>query len=348
MFELSSTGGNAQSKPKEIARSKPSTSLKEEVFQFLSRAGPSFPAKISQGVGRESYFIGAVLSELIQSKRIKLSYAKIGGSKLYYLPGQEEKLSILYDHLPNAEKNAYDLLKEKKFLKSFEVDPVGRVALANLQDFSIPVNQEGEQAWRWYLEPAITHVQEQPKIQEPQRTIQTEIKPKIEEIKPIIEEIKPKIEEIKPKIEEIKPIVEEIKPIVEEIKPKIEEIKPIVEEIKPIVEEIKPKQSKEDEFSKKVEEFFLEKQIQVLEKEVIRKNSESNFIIKISSQLGPIELFVCAKNKKKINDQDLMIAHQKGQNQKKQTLFLTTGDSTKKAKEYLEKNLKGQMIFKTF
>jgi hypothetical protein len=327
MFELSSTGGNAQSKPKEIARSKPSTSLKEEVFQFLSRAGPSFPAKISQGVGRESYFIGAVLSELIQSKRIKLSYAKIGGSKLYYLPGQEEKLSILYDHLPNAEKNAYDLLKEKKFLKSFEVDPVGRVALANLQDFSIPVNQEGEQAWRWYLEPAITHVQEQPKIQEPQRTIQTEIKPKIEEIKPIIEEIKPKIEEIKPKIEEIKPIVEEIKPI---------------------VEEIKPKQSKEDEFSKKVEEFFLEKQIQVLEKEVIRKNSESNFIIKISSQLGPIELFVCAKNKKKINDQDLMIAHQKGQNQKKQTLFLTTGDSTKKAKEYLEKNLKGQMIFKTF
>ena len=320
MFELSSTGGNAQSKPKEIARSKPSISLKEEVFQFLSRAGPSFPAKISQGVGRESYFIGAVLSELIQSKRIKLSYAKIGGSKLYYLPGQEEKLSILYDHLPNAEKNAYDLLKEKKFLKSFEVDPVGRVALANLQDFSIPVNQEGEQAWRWYLEPAITHVQEQPKIQEPQRTIQTEIKPKIEEIKPIIEEIKPKIEEIKP----------------------------IVEEIKPIVEEIKPKQSKEDEFSKKVEEFFLEKQIQVLEKEVIRKNSESNFIIKISSQLGPIELFVCAKNKKKINDQDLMIAHQKGQNQKKQTLFLTTGDSTKKAKEYLEKNLKGQMIFKTF
>ena len=306
MFELSSTGGNAQSKPKEIARSKPSISLKEEVFQFLSRAGPSFPAKISQGVGRESYFIGAVLSELIQSKRIKLSYAKIGGSKLYYLPGQEEKLSILYDHLPNAEKNAYDLLKEKKFLKSFEVDPVGRVALANLQDFSIPVNQEGEQAWRWYLEPAITHVQEQPKIQEPQRTIQTEIKPKIEEIKPIIEEIKPKIEEIK------------------------------------------PKQSKEDEFSKKVEEFFLEKQIQVLEKEVIRKNSESNFIIKISSQLGPIELFVCAKNKKKINDQDLMIAHQKGQNQKKQTLFLTTGDSTKKAKEYLEKNLKGQMIFKTF
>ena len=306
MFELSSTGGNAQSKPKEIARSKPSISLKEEVFQFLSRAGPSFPAKISQGVGRESYFIGAVLSELIQSKRIKLSYAKIGGSKLYYLPGQEEKLSILYDHLPNAEKNAYDLLKEKKFLKSFEVDPVGRVALANLQDFSIPVNQEGEQAWRWYLEPAITHVQEQPKIQEPQRTIQTEIKPKIEEIKPKIEEIKP------------------------------------------IVEEIKPKQSKEDEFSKKVEEFFLEKQIQVLEKEVIRKNSESNFIIKISSQLGPIELFVCAKNKKKINDQDLMIAHQKGQNQKKQTLFLTTGDSTKKAKEYLEKNLKGQMIFKTF
>jgi hypothetical protein len=310
MFELSSTGSNVQPKPKGVIPIKPSISLKEEVFQFLFRAGPSFPAKISQGVGRESYFIGAVLSELIQSKRIKLSHAKIGGSKLYYLSGQEEKLSMLYDHLPNAEKKAYDLLKEKKFLKSVEVDPVERVALANLQDFSVPINQNGELAWRWHLEPAITPVKKpeikQIKIQEPQRNIQTTIKPKIEEVKPKVEEIKPKIEEVK------------------------------------------FQQTKGDEFSKKVEEFFSEKQIKILEKEVVRKNSESNFIIKISSQLGPLELFVCAKNKKKINDQDLMIAHQKGQNQKKQTLFLTTGESTKKAKEYLKKNLKGQMIFQTF
>ena len=309
MFELSSKGGNMQSKPREASPPKPSISLKEQVFQFLSTAGPSFPAKIAQGVGRESYFIGAVLTELLKSKRIKLSHAKIGGSKLYYLPGQEEKLSILYDHLHEAEKKAYDMLKQKKILKAAEIDPVERVALANLIDFSIPFNYNGEQAWRWHLEPIARKVPK-PEIRAPvkesQITIQTEIKPKVEEIKPKVEEIKPK------------------------------------------QEEIKPKQNKEDEFSKKVENFFLEKQIKILEKEVVRKNSESNFIIKISSQLGPIELFVCAKNKKKINDQDLMIAHQKGQNQKKQTLFLTTGDSTKKAKEYLEKNLKGQMIFQTF
>ncbi len=330
MFELSSKGGNMQSKPKVVSPQKPSISLKEQVFQFLSTAGPSFPAKIAQGVGRESYFIGAVLTELLKSKRIKLSHAKIGGSKLYYLPGQEEKLSILYDHLHEAEKKAYDMLKQKKILKAAEIDPVERVALANLIDFSIPFNYNGEQAWRWHLEPVAKNVPK-PEIRSPvkesQRTIQTEIKPKVGEIKPKVGEIKPKVGEIKPKVEEIKPKVEEIKPK---------------------VEEIKPKQNKEDEFSKKVENFFLEKQIKILEKEVVRKNSESNFIIKISSQLGPIELFVCAKNKKKINDQDLMIAHQKGQNQKKQTLFLTTGDSTKKAKEYLEKNLKGQMIFQTF
>ena len=57
-------------------------------------------------------------------------------------------------------------------------------------------------------------------------------------------------------------------------------------------------------------------------------------------------MFVCAKNKKKVSDQDIMLAHQKGQNKKMPTLFLTTGEQTKKSKEYLEKTLKGFMIFK--
>ena len=276
----------------------PAISLKIQVFDFLKSSGPAVPAEISQKVGRESYFVGAVLSELKQDKTIMLTHAKLGGSRIYYVPGQEEKLSILYKYLPEAEKKAYDVLKDKEIVKSSETTPVVRVALDNLLDFSKPFLLGGEKAWRW-------HLSSKPKPPEP------------------------KIK--KPEIKQIK-------------KPQIEN-----RESQTTINETKPKQpTKEEQFSIEVERFFMAKGIKIIEKEVVRKNSESNFIINIDSQLGRMDMFVCAKNKKKINDQDLMVAHQKGQGRKMPTLFLSTGEQTKKAKEYLEKNLKGYMIYRKF
>lgn len=265
---------------------KPAKNLKTQVLEFLQTEGPSFPVKIAQGVGRESFFVGAVLSELTEVKSIKLSKAKVGGSRVYYIPGQEEKLSLLYEYLPDAEKKAYDLLKEKEVIKAKETTPVMRVALNNISDFSKPITIGGEPAWRWHLS------KELPK-------------------------------------EPIKPVR-----------------RPEENQTKIIPETPKPKPKKEDTFSRDIETFFTKNNIKILEKEIIRKNSESNFVIKIASQIGPLEMFVCAKNKKKISDQDVMLAHQKGQNKKMPTLFLTTGEQTKKSKEYLEKTLKGFMIFK--
>jgi hypothetical protein len=260
---------------------KPVPNLRNQVLDYLKTSGPAVPVVIAQNVKRESYFVGAILSELMESKQIKLSHAKIGGSRVYYLPGQEEKLSILYKYLPDAEKKVYDLLKEKELLKASELEPVQRVALDNLKDFSNPTLIDGEKAWIWYLS--------QPKQQVPI---------------------------------------------------------PIQETQKTIAPIIQKPQSKEDLFSTSVENYLRLKNIKLLQKEVVRKNSETNYIIQVESQIGPIPMFVCAKNKKKISDQDIMLANQKGQNRKMSTLFLTTGEQTKKAKEYLEKNLKGSMIFR--
>ncbi|MDP3917355.1 MAG: hypothetical protein Q8Q42_03650 [Nanoarchaeota archaeon] len=271
--------------------------LVNRVLDFIRINGPSVPVAISQGVGRDSFFVGAILSDLIQSKKVSLSHAKIGGSKVYYLPGQEEKLSILYKYLQDAEKKAYDLLKENGVVKSSETTPVMRVALANITDFSVPIIINGENSWRWYL---------------------------------YKEEIKPEVykEEIKPEIEKIK--LEAQQTISQEQGIKIQ----------------KSKTPKEDTFSKQIEDFFASSGIKIQSKEIIRKNSESNFTIVLTTQIGPIEMFVCAKNKKKISDQDIMVAHQKAQNRKLPALFITTGDQSKKAKEYLEKNLKGYMLFR--
>jgi hypothetical protein len=274
---------------------KPVPNLKHQVFDYLNTNGPALPMTISQAVGRESIFVGAVLSELVQSKQLKLSKAKIGGSRVYYVPGQEEKLSILYKSLPEAEKKAYDELKEKKLIRESETTPVLRVALDNITDFSkqmiIKDNKGNKQkAWMWHLSKSEELQVKQPTIT-PQKT---QIQEKQTKVLPTIK--------------------------------------------KPV--------SKEDTFSLQVESFFTQSGIQIIEKEIVRKNTESNYKISIKSQIGNLEMFVCAKNKKKISDQDLMLAHQKGQNKKLLTLFLTTGEQTKKAKEYITKNLRGYMIIK--
>ena len=57
-------------------------------------------------------------------------------------------------------------------------------------------------------------------------------------------------------------------------------------------------------------------------------------------------MFVCSKSKKRINDQDVILAHQKGKNNNMLTLLLINGELTKKAQEYINKNIKGYIIVK--
>tara|TARA_Y100000310_G_scaffold162833_1_gene162767 strand:- start:1455 stop:2378 length:924 start_codon:yes stop_codon:yes gene_type:complete len=270
--------------------------LKQQVLQYIQSKGPAVPVQIAQELGRESYLIGAVLSELLETKQVIMSHAKIGGSRMYYTQGQEAKLSTLYKHLPETEKKAYNILKEKKYVNESEVPPAIRVALNMISDFSIqipPERNNGEKGWRWYLSPP------------------AEIQPK-----------KMEVVQKKAKIEQQTIITK---------KPEEKQTKKTV---------------KEDDFSLKMESFLSLNKIKIIDRGVVRKNMESNYVVKISSQIGELNMFVCAKNKKKINDKDLMLAHQKGQNKKMLTLFLATGEITKKAQDYLEKNLEGYMIYR--
>ena len=78
----------------------------------------------------------------------------------------------------------------------------------------------------------------------------------------------------------------------------------------------------------------------------LRKNSEIDFLVNIPSEIGKLNYFVKVKSKKRVNEGDLSLARDKGRERKLPVLFLSKGDMTKKAKEYLEKNLKGYLIFK--
>ena len=177
---------------------------KEMVLDFVRRQGPVLPIQVAKIMNSNTMFAGAILSELIANKLVKISSAKIGGSPVYYVLGQEEKLSILYDHLPAKEKEAYNLLKENIVLIDEQQEPSIRFALSQIKDFSIPffvnIKNNDLKFWRWHLiqeEQAIKMVndffKEPEKIQEQKQEI------KIEEQKVLTEKIKKTSKQVKSK-----------------------------------------------------------------------------------------------------------------------------------------------------
>jgi len=129
--------------------------FKERVLSFVRRNGPVLPVQVSKLIERDILTASAVLSELVSKKLIMLSSGKIGSSPLYYVKGQEAKLQVLYDKLAMKEKEAYNLLKEKKVIRDKTAEPSIRVALRAIRDFAIPLKvnlQSGEEIfWKWYL-----------------------------------------------------------------------------------------------------------------------------------------------------------------------------------------------------
>ncbi|MEK6935134.1 MAG: hypothetical protein AABW46_04610 [Nanoarchaeota archaeon] len=260
--------------------------IKGKIMNIVRIDGPVLPIQVSRRLGKDTIFAGAVLSELVKEKQVFMSSAKVGGSSLYYIKGQENKLDILYNHLPGKEKEAYELLRTKQVLKNTECEPGIRVALRSIRDFAINFEINNESYWRWHLTPE-------------------------EEAKNLIKPMK-----IKEEINIVK-IPEEIK--------------------KGFID-------KGDEFLNSVNNYFKSKNIEVFENRVIRKEREIDGIVRIRSELGDLNFYFIAKNKKKINEADLSLANDKGRKNKMQVLFLTSGELSKKSQKYLEDNLKGSVI----
>ncbi|MFC1682475.1 hypothetical protein ACFL0X_02575, partial [Nanoarchaeota archaeon] len=72
---------------------------------------------------------------------------RVGSSPVYFLEGQERGLEGFSNHLKSKEKEAFDLLKEKKFLGDSEIEPAIRVALRAIKDFAVPFERDGKVIW---------------------------------------------------------------------------------------------------------------------------------------------------------------------------------------------------------
>jgi len=96
---------------------------------------------------------------------------------------------------------------------------------------------------------------------------------------------------------------------------------------------------KTDEFHNSVLQYFTRNGIEVVEQNIVKKKTEFEFVISFQTPIGKATYYCIAKNKKRCSDTDLNTAFAKGQMRKLPTLFLTSGEITKKATTVLASGL---------
>jgi len=293
---------------------------KESVLQLVISKGPVIPSQVNKEIDTSILIASATLSELVSDKKIEISNIKVGGSPLYYYPGQESKLQDYSDKLKGPEKEAYNSLFEKKILRDRSLLPAIRVALRQIKDFAKPlqvsVSGNPEIFWKWYLM----------SNEEAATSIKSTLTPEV----PIQKTLQHKEKELQV-------------PIPKTLQHKEKE--PLV----PVpVSKPTPKQDSvhTTSFLERIDKYFKENEIKTTEKNIIRKGSDAEFIIQVPSAVGLLNYFCKAKAKKKLTDGDLGSAFVQGQMKKLPVLFLTTGNLTKKAEAMLEAEFQGMGVRK--
>ena len=274
--------------------------VKERIVSFIKIKGPSLPVHIGKEINASILFTSAFLSELISEKRLKISNLNVGNSHLYFIPGNEPLLEGFSQHLRSKEKDAFELLKQKRILRDSEQHPAIRVALREIKDFAIPFKKDDQFYWKYLMvsdQELINKMREMP--------------------------IKPQM--VKEKTFE-KPIISE-----QIIVSKKEEIKDKKKIIKKEIFNKKTPQKKGDKFFNKVKEFLSKSSIEILD---VEDASKDNLILKI--KINNKERILVAYNKKKIDESDIIKAYKKSLELDLEYIILSLGEPVKKMNEFIE------------
>lgn len=285
---------------------------RDEVLRIVKFRGPIIPNELKKALKQgDTMLLGAMLSELASKGLVKISNTKLGGSPYYYDPQTSERLERIISVLNEKDQRTVNLLKEHKILRDDTQEALTRVSLRNVKDFckSFSVEENGEKVlyWRYYLVPEEEAVKQ------------------VRGTEPAVQETPEKVE----------PVKEEKTEHRQEHIQKPERKKE---------ERQEPLGTIEDSFYEDVKKFFDKHNIEIISQELIRKKSEIDFVIKMPTPVGDVEYFCKAKSKKKSNDGDLASAKLLGMNKGLPTVYLTTGEVTKKAKDLLKTSFKGMVV----
>lgn len=297
---------------------------REQIVQ-LGHNSPLLPNTVAKALNTNGILAGAMLSEMVAKGLLKTSTLKVGGSPLYYLPGKEEQLLSYSNYLNEKDKRTLALLQELKVIREKDCEPLVRVSLSLIKDFSkqllVEYNGIQETFYKYFL---VTD-------EEAKQLIKAQLEP-----------AQPVKETKKAAYEETQKIKEETKEIVES-----NEKKETKEEISPIKKEKAEKPKKAEvpagDFWEQLLSHFTTHKITIQEHTVVKKKTDFDLIVEIPSPVGRLTYYCKARSKKKLTDADISSAYVTGQIKKLPVIFITDGELNKKAQE-LASQLKGLTI----
>lgn len=348
--------------------------ITDRVKQLVRMRGPVIPSQISKEIGTNILMASAILSELASKNDVKISSVKVGGTPLYYVPGQEAKLQNYLTSLHQKEKEAFEELKVNGVLRDSELDPATRVALRQLKDFAKPLNAsiDGESLlfWKWYLlpneeaEPAIKRMlgladaQVESVSTGPSRksgnspiaqSAAAELRPSATWEKATANEqtTAATTEQVAGTDAQQKMQVppQPLQTAQATLQQTIAQAPPQVQ----VALQIKPARKKAPaavgtDFAGLIADFFSANSIEV-ESSTAASRSEAQHVVLVPSPVGKLRYYCIAKNKKTCTDSDISSAIVHGQLKKLPVLLLTKGELSKKAQELLSKEI-GAVVVK--
>ena len=312
---------------------------KQKILQFIRMRGPNITMRVSNYLKVDSLITSAFLSDLLSDKAIKMSSMKVGNSPIYLIPGQELQLEAFSHYLGAKEKEAFEILKREKVLDDNKLLPAIRVALRAIKDFAFSLEYNGNLYWRYIsmneneayelINKGMTNFSQLPQSYRPVQNIQQIVPQKIQEVKNEELEIKPIIQpQIINTIKKIEPIFQTKEYDKSENKLEENVLKPKIRRTKTI---------KKNLFIEKVEDYLKREGIEI--SNVIKKGKkEYHALVSVNNPEGngKNEYLCIAKEKKAISDKELMKNLQVGQRKNLPVLFVTSGEASKKAIEWLD------------
>jgi len=91
------------------------------------------------------------------------------------------------------------------------------------------------------------------------------------------------------------------------------------------------------ELEKEIEEM-LRSFSEIIEKKVVKKNNEINYVVASNTSFGKTSFYVKVKRKQKISESDLSLAFTEGNRKRMPVIFITDGEISKKVENFREKN----------
>lgn len=344
--------------------------IRDEVFNYVKKKGFALTREIAREFNLSSIIAGAILSELVSNGLIKVSYLKVGTGPLYYT--DKRKLEDFVDYLNSKEKEAYNLIKKEKVVSDDELSPAMRVAMNSIKDFAVPVevissDNLRKRYWKYYLldnSSVREFLMRKNEIQGHENGNKEEL-----EKRDLIKEKnlketrnyetrnyeKSSVEDTQKESVGLSGVNYEFGNKKKDNEKGIslsglrseEEANDFDKDTK---EEGFLKEDKEKEknakqgFIQRVYDFLKNNDINIIDKEEIRKDREYNLIVSFPTSLGRLSAFCKCKNKKNINDNDISDAYVDALNKQMPLIYITNGKVTKKAEEALGKKFKSVIL----